>query len=430
MKTLRFEWRLALRHLAHDRGQTGLTVLAVAIAVLAIIFIRSITDGVVIRFYDDLVGSLPDVTLRAADRQPAALAAGPAEGTAPLSVRAQLLATRVQKRPPQRQDIEGWAEVVEQVRRLPGVRTAVPVAQGGATFVRGALRLNVSVTGGEPAVLDGVIGLQKKLVAGRWYGLAADEVVIGWRLADEAGVRLGDRIRLEAAGGAQDRAVSSGTYRVAGIFSTGTDAADLGQAYVTLRAGQSLLGLSPNVSRILIKLNDAFQADTFARHLADALPYRTESWLQTNASELQGIQGIFGTRDLVSVFALMASAFAIASVLVVSVTQKQKQIGILKSMGARDGQILRVFTLEAVVIGVTGSTLGALSALVLLLALAKVPAPPGLNPYPRYTTLFYLQLDGRVFTGTCAAATFVTMLSATAPARRAARLDPVAAIRG
>ncbi|MBC8135033.1 MAG: ABC transporter permease [Fibrella sp.] len=422
---MRFEMMLALRHLTSNKGQTALTVGAVAVGVVAILFIRSIIAGVQAQIVDDLIGSLPAIVVKPVEKTTTRLADTDTRDAVRVASTADMVATRDQKRQQQREEIEGFEKVEAQLKSFAGVRAVASVAQGGATLRRGAKRFNVSLTGGDPEALDRIVGLSRNLIAGRWVGIAPDEIVIGWRLADESGVRLGERVRLEGA-----NSTLSGSYRVAGIFRTGTEGGDLGLIYCTRRTGQSLLALGPNVSRIMVQINDPFDADKVAARISGSLPFKTDNWLVTNSTELQGIQGMNGSRDMISLFALLASAFAIASVLIVSVVQKSKQIGILKSMGATDGQILRVFTIEAALIGLSGSLLGAGIALTLLLSLAQIPAPPGPTPFPKHGTLFPLELNGWIFTGACSAATFATMLAAVLPARRAAKLNPVEAIRG
>ncbi|MBC8140073.1 MAG: ABC transporter permease [Armatimonadetes bacterium] len=422
---MRFEAMLALRHLTSNRGQTALTVGAVAVGVVAILFIRSVISGVQAEIVDDLIGSLPAIVVKPVEKFTARLADTDSRAAVDVGAGSDILVTREQKRPQQREEIAGFAGVEAQLRTFPGVRAIAPVAQGGATIRRGVKRFNVSLTGGDPAGLDTVIGMSKNVIAGKWIGLAPDEIIIGWRLADDAGIRLGDRVRVEGA-----TPNLAGSYRVAGIFRTGTEGGDLGAVYTTRRTAQSLLGLGANVSHLFLQVEEPFAADKIATRIAAALPYKTENWLVTNSTALEGIQGMNGSRDMISAFALMASSFAIASVLIVSVVQKGKQIGILKSMGATDGQILRVFTIEAGLIGLTGSLLGTAISFALLSWLMTIPLPPGPTPFPKHTVLFPITIDGWTFTGACSAATFATMLAAVLPARRAAKLNPVEAIRG
>jgi lipoprotein-releasing system permease protein len=116
-------------------------------------------------------------------------------------------------------------------------------------------------------------------------------------------------------------------------------------------------------------------------------------------------------------------------VLVVSVLKRQKEIGILKAIGARSRQILKVFTLEGLMIGIVGALIGGASgsALIVLLTTIKEPAPvPGVPPEPFFPAV----LIPEVIVAAMAAAVVATVIAAVLPARQAADLDPVEVIRG
>jgi lipoprotein-releasing system permease protein len=130
------------------------------------------------------------------------------------------------------------------------------------------------------------------------------------------------------------------------------------------------------------------------------------------------------TNTLIRVFVGLSVAFGIAAVLVVSVIQRSKDIGILRAMGARRGQILRVFLIQGGLLGFLGSLIGSALGMGVLLYWHSVARQADGRE------LFPLILDPRLFIGAALLATFVGVLSAAMPAVRAAKLDPVVAIRG
>jgi lipoprotein-releasing system permease protein len=130
------------------------------------------------------------------------------------------------------------------------------------------------------------------------------------------------------------------------------------------------------------------------------------------------------TNTLIRVFVALSVAFGIAAVLVVSVIQRSKDIGILRAMGARRGQIMRVFLIQGGLLGFGGSLIGAvlgLGALVYWHAIARQADGKELFP---------LILDPMLVAGAAVLATIIGVMAAAMPALRAARLDPVVAIRG
>jgi lipoprotein-releasing system permease protein len=412
---MRFELRMAIRHLVSGGGQTWLTISAVAIAVTVIIFIQTLITGVQQRFLRDLVGSLPHVTVKAPDPFPTTLASVEAkkEGT--------FYATDQQKSTQQRVDLEQWETLEKQLAQFPGVRTVSSAVRGNGFLSRGEKRFGVTVSGADPPKQEKISLLQKDMLEGRWLDIGPEEIVIGVRLAEEMGLKVGDRARIVSPQGV------SNAYRVAGIFYSGNNAADFGQVFMTLRAGQQLFGTGENVSSISIKLDDAFQANVAADAIAASLPYKTESWMREQAFIVNAITSQNSTRDMICAFVLLASAFGIASVLIVSVIQKSKQIGILKSMGARDAQIRMIFTLEGLIVAIIGCLLGSTIGLMLLNALSNIPQAAR---FGKADKLFNIIYDPNIFLGACTAAIIATLIAAYLPAQRAAKMNPVEVIRG
>jgi len=415
---VRFESTLAWRHLVSGGGQTVLTVLAVAIAVTVIIFIQTLITGVQQRFVNDLVGPLPHVTVKAPDPAPVTLdKVATAVGMAP----GAFYASDKQKQVQQRTDLEQWKRLETQLAQFPGVKVLASGVGGSAFLTRGAKRFPVSVSGGDPFKLERISPIQKDMVFGRWLDIGPEDIVMGVRLAEEAGIRLGDRVLVQSQQGV------SATLRVAGLFETGNAQSDLRQVFCTLRAAQSLFATGQNVTSIQLKLEDPFAAGKVAEQIASTLPYKVDSWVKDSGFILNAIQSQNSTRLMICAFVLLASAFAIASVLIVSVIQKSRQIGILKAIGARDRQILTVFTLEGLGVAIAGSAVGCLWALGILRLLADIPQAAR---FGKADKLFNIIYDPMIFGGAVGATLAATLLAAWLPARRASRLNPVEVIRG
>ena len=242
--------------------------------------------------------------------------------------------------------------------------------------------------------------------------------MIAANLAEELQVATGDRLRLTSSTGTSD------TVTIVGIYARapGSD------VYVTLRTAQRLFGLGTAVNTILVKLVNVFAADRVADHLTALLPYEAKSWSRESPNFRTSLRAQSAVAYIISACSLLASSFAMASVLVVSVLQKSPQIGILKSMGARRQQILRVFLFEGLGVAIVGSVLGALlgTSMTSLLSLIRQPvAQVGQVPEPLFPAAV---LPGYIALAMLAAIAS-TVLAAILPARRAARLNPVEVIR-
>lgn len=411
-RKLRFETQLALRHLSSGGGQTLLTVSAVAAGVIIVIFITSLIFGLQDRLTELLTEAIPHVTVSVEEPEPKGLnkVPGATEGAS---------SSRIEQQAPQLKFIDNWPQVVETVRGLPNVRAVAPVVNGQAFVSKGANPIGVSVVGADPALQDLITPVTKNLIAGKYLGLGSDELVIDAELAQDLNVSTGERIRLTSGTGAND------SFTIAGIYSRGQGR---GSAYVTLRTGQSLFGYSTSVNVIYVKLIDIYDADSVADRIMALLPYEAKSWTREFPQFLSSLQVQTASAYLISGFSLVASGFAIAAVLIVSVLQKSKQIGILKSMGARRRQILVVFMFEGLGVAIVGSTLGAIlgTTVVVLLSLFEQPITRvGQTPdqlFPVRILPIYIGLA-------MMAAIISTVVAAVLPARRAAKMNPVDVMR-
>src|SRR5690606_18502296 len=167
-----------------------------------------------------------------------------------------------------------------------------------------------------------------------------------------------------------------------------------------------------------VTVADLFQADRTAARIRGLTGLKAESWMETNAQLMNALSSQSMSTRMISVFVAMSVALGIASVLAVSVTQRTREIGILRAMGTRRGQMLRVFLVQGAVLGLAGSLVGALAGLGLVGAF---------NAFgPR---LFYIPLPPLLIPAAMALATVAGVVAAAIPASRAARLDPVEAIR-
>jgi lipoprotein-releasing system permease protein len=411
-RRLRFESQLAVRHLWAGGRQTLLTISAVAAGVIIVVFVTALIFGLQGRWTDILTEALPHISVRVAEPKPIPLAD---ISDTPGGV----ISSRIEQRAPQEKNLENWARTVEIIEAIPGVRIAVPVVRAQAFASKGGNPFGVAVVGAEPALQDQVSPVTKNLIAGSYHGLGSEEIVIDYELARDLNVGVGDRMRLTSSTGAV------GVFTIAGIYTQGQGR---GSAFITLRTAQSLYGLGTAVNAILVKVDDIFRADQVAARLRALLPYEVRSWIQEFPQFLSSLQMQTASAYLISTFSLIASAFAIASILIVSVLQKSRQIGILKSMGAHRRQILRAFLLEGLAIALVGSVVGAVvgTSIVYLLSLIDQPVTrlgrPPEQLFPVAILPFYIGLA-------MLSATLATVLAALLPARRAARLNPVEVIR-
>jgi lipoprotein-releasing system permease protein len=243
-------------------------------------------------------------------------------------------------------------------------------------------------------------------------------MLIGTQLAEDLGVQLGDKLRVATAAGA------SLTLTIAGIFDMGSRNVNQRNVYVLLATGQNLLHLIGGVSSIDLIVSDPMQAELIAQSIAGQTGLDALSWIATNNQLFVALNAQTFTSEMIRVFVALSVAAGIASVLVVSVVQRSKDVGILRAMGGSRGQILRVFLIQGAIVGLLGSIIGSAMATALMTAWRAVAKNPDGTP------MFALTVDLRLYAWAALIATLTGLLAAVTPAIRAARLEPVVAIRG
>jgi lipoprotein-releasing system permease protein len=403
---LPFEWIAASRFLREGRMQTISIVLGISIGVGVIIFMSAA-----------LAGQQANIVRRVLSAQAHIVLLPPKEVARPLRESGIAEAAIVQAPFQRVRSIDQWQRIVGEVGRMHAVTAVSPMASGSVLAVRGEATRAVTVMGVDEDLYYRIVPLPEKIVAGT-PRLTSQDIVIGRDLASELGVTVGDKLRVTVASG------QGATLAISGIVDLGSKGANMRNTYVALHTAQALLGLIGGVSSIDLAVRDIYAAEDVAQAISAATGIEADSWIATNAQLYLAINAQVIANTTIRFFVALAIAFGIAAVLIVSVVQKSKEIGILRAMGASQGQIMRVFLLQGSALGLGGSLVGsALGAAAIVLWGVMVKNPDG-------TPLFPLELDPRLFIASTVLATLTGLAAAVIPALRGARLDPVVAIRG
>ncbi|BEP38316.1 FtsX-like permease family protein (plasmid) [Variovorax sp. V59] len=406
-----FEWIVALRFLREGRMQTLFIVAGIAIGVAVIVFMSALLTGLQSNFIRRVLTAQAHIQLLPPKEVARPLGPVRAAGGGPLE-------DAIIQAPLQRlKSIDQWQTLAAQVRAMPEVAVVSPIASGSALVIRGEASRAISVIGVDPALYFRIVALPEKMVRGTTR-LTPSDILIGTDLASDLGVAVGDKLRVSAAGGGDQ------TLAVTGLFDLGSKPANQRTTYVALRTAQSLLGLVGGVSAIDVTVKDIYAAEAVAQRITAANGVQADSWIATNAQFFTAVQAQKTSNTAIRFFVALSVAFGIASVLVVSVVQKSREIGILRAMGISRGQVLRVFLLQGGLLGLTGSVGGSSIGLVALLLWQRYALNPDGTP------LFPLAIEPGLFVASLLLATLTGLAAAFAPALRAARLDPVVAIRG
>ena len=400
-----FEWIAAVRFLREGRMQSLLIIVGVGVGVAVIVFMSALLSGLQANLIKRTLSSQAHITLL-----PPEEIARPQQATDATALRLQKQAQRLRA-------IDQWQTLRDRLETWPEIAAVSPVASGPAFAVRGEANKAITVVGIEPERYNRVISLAERLTAGQ-LRVGAGEAVIGIELAKDLGAEVGDKLRLSAADGRSD------TLTITGLFDLGNKGVNARNVYVGLRTAQSLLDLVGGVSSIDLALHDLDLAEQLARRIAGETGLTADSWIKTNAQFVTALTSQRVSSNVIRFFIALSVAFGIASVLVVSVIQRGKEIGILRAMGATQAQMRRIFLLQGGIVGFFGSLLGSALAWSFLMMWQLLARNPDGTP------MFVIGVEPGLVAIAAAGASLVGILSALLPARRAAKLDPVVAIRG
>jgi lipoprotein-releasing system permease protein len=407
---LGFERQVAIRFLREGRMQTVLIIVGVAAGVAVIAYISALITGLQTNTLEKTLGAQAHITVSAPDDivTPASL---PTAGTSELA--------QTQARAQRPRSISNWQLLVPILEAMPEVAAVSPTVLGAGLAIRGEASKSITLIGVELDRYDQIVRIRSKVVEGQ-ARLGPGEGMIGRELANDLGVRVGDRLNLSTS---NSTGLVTDSLRVTALVDFGVRELNRRTVIVPLRTAQSLVSLPGGATNLEISLRDVWIAKILSTDLSQRFSYKIESWQEANAQLVSALNAQSVSTTLIRGVVMVVVILGITSVLVVSVVQKRREIGILRAMGATQGQILRVFLLQGAIVGALGSVLGVLLAVVLIWAFTTfVRGSDGLP-------LFIITLAPSLALRIAGIATVCGVLAAVAPARRAASLDPALAIR-
>lgn len=377
-----------------------------------------------------------------------------------------------------------WRELLDQVRGAPGVKAATPVAGGEVMASSATNTAGVLLRGVDTSSIGDVIELKQNIEVGKFEYLEKPEqlanlpddepiglgpggeiyrkgpnfkakshskldpdvsavvvpedaypgIVLGRELAKTLHVYVGDEITLVSPLGdlgPMGVLPRSRKFRVAAVFYSEMYEYDANYAYVTRDVAQRFLDLEGAISAIDIRVGDAEHVDVVRPNIEvlvrDRDELRVRDWKELNRNLFSALKlERIATFVILSIATLVAS-FCIICTLLLMVTEKSKEIAILKAIGASDGNILRIFMLEGLLIGGIGTAFGVATGYAIAESLRRVGI--SLDPDVYYITRLPVSVDRVDFVIVAVSAIAITTLATLYPALAASRLRPVEGIR-
>lgn len=419
MKGFRLSLRIALVHLLSKKKQTIVAMLGVTFGISMFIVMISFMTGV-----NDF---LMELTL---DGSPHIHIYNPVKTDRPSIAESAFDTTRnwviVHHQRPKQElaRIKDGVQILDAIRKTPGVSQASPQLSTQVFFNNGPLQFAGSVVGIDVMAENAMYKLYEKMELGTVDRLLTNRegILMGERLAKKMNVTMGDRVSLTTPQG------NTFMLKVVGIFSFGISVIDDSRCYVQLQTAQKLLGKSSDYfTDINLKLLDYRRAAELAPILEQRFGYKSEDWQTANAGILAGEVVRNAMTYVVAITMLIVAGFGIYNIMNMTVVNKMRDIAIMKATGFEGKNIISIFLLQSVIIGILGALLGVLFGALISYGINQIPFPARdvikLETFPvSYKMKHYLM---GIFFG------FITTLFAGYfPSKKASKVDPVVIIRG
>ncbi len=340
-------------------------------------------------------------------------------------------------------ELTGWPAIAEQAMKHPEVRAAAPFVQSQGMFsVDGGVKGTI-VRGILPDQEDKVADFRKTIQSGSLDDLRPGEfgVVLGADLARSLRVFTGDKVTLIAPQGTVTPAgvvPRLKSFRVVGIFEVGMYEYDSGLALINLEDAQRLYQMDDRVTGVRLKVDDLFQAPRIARELVryiDADAYLND-WTKSHANFFRAVQIEKNMMFIILSLIVAVAAFNLVSTLVMAVTDKQADIAILRTLGARPLSIMAVFVIQGALVGFIGLGLGiaggvalALNIDVVVPFIERLLGVQFLSKEVYYISDLPSDLQWGDVWGVTLIAFVLALLATLYPSWRASRVNPAEALR-
>jgi lipoprotein-releasing system permease protein len=408
-----FEWMLSLRYLRARRKEgfisviAGFSFLGIMLGVATLIIVMAVMNG----FRQELLSKI-------------------------LGLNGHLLIQ------PLESPLTDFADVSARVAKVDGVYLAAPLVEGQALASSPFNASGVVVRGMRGADLMKLTQVSKNIKQGTLDGFDDGQgIAIGARLAEQLSVRAGDNLTLVAPRGA---VTPMGTtprikaYKIAAVFEIGMSEYDSAFVFMPLTEAQAYFNRSGDVTAIEVYTNDPDNIDSFRKAVTEAAgrPIYMVDWRQRNATFFNALQVERNVMFLILTLIVLVAALNIVSGLIMLVKDKGSDIAILRTMGATQGSIMRVFLITGASIGIVGTVVGFLLGTVVCLNIEEIRRflswltnTELFSPELYFLSQLPADMNVRETSAVVVMALGLSLLATLYPSWRAARLDPVEALR-
>jgi lipoprotein-releasing system permease protein len=414
---MRYEWFIGLRYLKAKRKQTFISIITiisivgVAVGVMALIVVLAVMNGFEKNLKEKFLGTQMHIHLNKVTQE----------------------------------GIDHYEEVMKEVEEVKGVVAAAPFIFSQVMLSSESNVFGVVLNGIDPDRVGKVTDLARNMKAGHLQDLKGESdspgIILGMELAKHLGVTLNDAIQVVSPLGTMTpmgMMPKMKRFRVAGIFYSGLFEFDNTLAYISIESAQRFFGMGARVATIGIKTNDIYKVKEIGKEIQKKLgfPFWTKDWMEMNRNLFSALRLEKIAMFIILVLIVLVAALNIISTLIMVVMEKNKDIAILKSMGAPSKGILRIFIIEGGIIGVVGTALGTILGLGIAFRLDKIVGFLEnrfgfkiFSPDIYYIEKFPSQVNPMDVGLIIMTAILISLLATLYPSWRASKLDPAEALR-
>ena len=309
--------------------------------------------------------------------------------------------------------------IIETLSKLSEVTVVTPQVATSVFFNNGKSQIAGSAIGIKPEEANIMFDIKSYMVEGNFDMLKSNSngIIIGSGIAEKMSLGIGDNVSITSS-----KSVTK-NLKIIGIFKTNNSKVDKTTSYVNIASAQQFLKEGTSyVTDINVNILNPEKAEKTATTISNLTGYKAEGWKEANATFMAANKMRKIIITFVSSTILIVAGFGIYNILNMTITQKINDIAILKAMGFKGKDVIRIFVTQAISIGVAGVLGGMLIATVLISILKNVYVGGDIGYFPiDYEPLKYLQ---GVIVGL-----FITFFAGYIPAKKAAKVDPVSIFR-
>ena len=310
-------------------------------------------------------------------------------------------------------------KIIETILKQKEVTVVTPQVNTNVFYNNGKSQISGLSVGIKPDEADLMYNIKSFMVDGNFDLLKSNPsgIVIGSGIAEKMNLTISDNLNLTSSKGINR------TFKVVGIFKTNNSITDKTKSYINLTASQQLLKEGNSyITDINVNVTDPEIAEKVATKLTQITGYKAEGWKQANETLMATNKMRKMIITFVSLTILLVAGFGIYNILNMTVSQKINDIAILKAMGFKGKDVVRIFVTQAISIGIMGVIGGVIMATILITILKRVYLGGDIGYFP-------IDYEPQKFVQGVLIGLFITFFAGYIPAKKAANVDPIDILR-